>query len=328
VSAAAQSVCVWDLAGTPEKRVLAGHAGGVTGVTFGLEDGLLASASKDRTVCVWDPVTGKLLRRLADFDAPLGPLACSPDGRTLAAADAGGTLRMWDVGSGRVQHRLTAREHGLGQVLWCLAFSPDGNHLAACGHGLTVWQTGATLRRIARPSDAYPLTACFNPGGNLVAWAESDRTVHLWDLARAGPLPPLPARLAGVVHSLAFYPDGRRLTFISAGGDAEVWDALTAQRTFAFGRGQLAGANALGVIALSPDGAWLATQSAGSLAVAVWDTARGEHLLTLPAERGTVWPLSWSPDGARLAVGRSDGGLVVWDLVRVRAQLRELGLDW
>ena len=52
-----------------------------------------------------------------------------------------------------------------------------------------------------------------------------------------------------------------------AGGDAEVWDALTAQRTFAFGRGQLAGANALGVIALSPDGAWLATQSAGSLAV-------------------------------------------------------------
>jgi WD40 repeat protein len=49
-------------------------------------------------------------------------------------------------------------------------------------------------------------------------------------------------------------------------------------------------------------------------------------VVTLPPETGDVWSLAWSPDGRRLAVGLSDGGLAVWDLDEVRARLAEFGL--
>ena len=42
---------------------------------------------------------------------------------------------------------------------------------------------------------------------------------------------------------------------------------------------------------------------------------------------GTVWGLAFAPYGRRLAVGRSDGGLAVWDLEGVRARLAEFGAD-
>ena len=48
----------------------------------------------------------------------------------------------------------------------------------------------------------------------------------------------------------------------------------------------------------------------------------------LPEGTATVWCLAWSPDRQRLAVGFSDGGLVIWNLPEIRSQLRELGLDW
>jgi WD40 repeat protein len=81
-----------------------------------------------------------------------------------------------------------------------------------------------------------------------------------------------------------------------------------------------------GVIALSADGGWLA--SAGNRSVTVWDTASRKRVLTLPQERSSVSALAWSPDGRLLAVSSSDGGPVIWNIPRVRAQLRTLSLDW
>jgi hypothetical protein len=43
-------------------------------------------------------------------------------------------------------------------------------------------------------------------------------------------------------------------------------------------------------------------------------------------ERSPIWSLAWSPDARRLAVGLSDGGLVVWDLHQVEEQLAKHGL--
>jgi WD40 repeat protein len=41
-----------------------------------------------------------------------------------------------------------------------------------------------------------------------------------------------------------------------------------------------------------------------------------------------VYCLAWSPNGEQLAAGTADGGLVVWNLPRVRAQLAAIGLGW
>ena len=82
------------------------------------------------------------------------------------------------------------------------------------------------------------------------------------------------------------------------------------------------------VLSLSPDGAWLAVQS--GVTAEVWDMQTGELLFKLPEELGIVWSLSWNPDKSRkqLAVGTSDGGLFLWDIGKVRAELDQMRLGW
>jgi len=74
----------------------------------------------------------------------------------------------------------------------------------------------------------------------------------------------------------------------------------------------------------APDGRafWLARDARNA---AQHDTRTFETLLPLPSG---MTPLALSPDGRHLAVSVDARRLQVWDLVEVRRQLRELGLDW
>ena len=54
----------------------------------------------------------------------------------------------------------------------------------------------------------------------------------------------------------------------------------------------------------------------------------GSQVFSLPQESGPIWSLAWSPDGERLAVGLADGGLAIWNVRRIQAQLAQIGLAW
>ena len=137
-----------------------------------------------------------------------------------------------------------------------------------------------------------------------------------------------PARLGGNILSIGFLPGGRRLVLVNDAWEAEVWDTARGEKVLAFGGEEFYKRTgiALGsLIALSADGRRFA--SSGSV-VTVWDTAGRTPLVALPPTQSTVWCLALSPDGERLAVGSADGGLVTWDLARVRSQLATIGLGW
>ena len=102
----------------------------------------------------------------------------------------------------------------------------------------------------------------------------------------------------------------------------ETWDTRTARRVSSFGR-----ASKLAAPAASPDGQWLATE-ADPLTVSLWSSKPGTQVFSLPQESGTIWSLAWSPDGERLAVGLADGGLAIWNVRRIQAQLAQIGLAW
>ena len=78
-------------------------------------------------------------------------------------------------------------------------------------------------------------------------------------------------------------------------------------------------------IALSPDGRLFAGDPTAS-AASIWDPESRKRLFLLPEERSPIWSLAWSSDGATLALGLSDGGLVIWSLPRIRAELARMGL--
>jgi WD40 repeat protein len=48
--------------------------------------------------------------------------------------------------------------------------------------------------------------------------------------------------------------------------------------------------------------------------VRIWDATSGEQLFVLSGHAGTVWSVSFSPDGKRVASGGSDGAVKIWNI--------------
>ena len=104
--------------------------------------------------------------------------------------------------------------------------------------------------------------------------------------------------------------------------EIEVRDAATGQNIMTLGGDSDRASNS--TTALSPGGDWLAE---ANRAVALWNMLRASLSITLPETRNSVWSQALMPQKNRLAVGTSDGELVIWDLDRVRSRLAELDLD-
>jgi WD40 repeat protein len=140
-------------------------------------------------------------------------LAFSPEGDLLATSGhpAGG-LKLLDVFSGTVRHVLVPAPSGGHYELRNLAFSPDGQMLAAeTAEGIVdVWETltGQRRRRFLGHR-SYQTALAFSPDGTRLATGNRDATILVWDLfgSQAGGLPerepPTPAELETLWTRLA-----------------------------------------------------------------------------------------------------------------------------
>ncbi|HLJ95665.1 MAG TPA: protein kinase [Gemmataceae bacterium] len=256
----------WSVAFSPDGKRLASGSGAGIGQPPGLGE-----------VKVWDAQTGQELLSLKGHKGFVYTVAFSPDGKRLASGSAGptrhepGEVKIWDAQTG--QELLSLKGH-TGPVE-SVAFSPDGKRLAS---GSGTWDTTKK---------------------SYVAGE-----VRIWDAQTGQELLTLKGQ-TGIVESVAFSPDGKRLAGASRDKVVKVWDAQTGQELLAFKDAWVSS------VAFSPDGKRLASASPGT--VKVWDAQTGQELLTLKAHTGVVNSVAFSPDGKRLASAGGDRTVKVWD---------------
>ena len=187
-----------------------------------------------------------------------------------------------------------------------VAFSPDGKLLASANGDTTIGLWNPVTGQASGGFSGRNAVA-FSPDGKLLAAADTDGTVRLWDLAtRQAVGAPLPADPGGSVLGVAFSPDSTLLATADTDGHVRLWNLATGRAVGAPLPGD-PGGRVLGV-AFSPDGKLLASAD-GDGTVRLWNPGSGQPVgAPFPAVTGGgVNGVAFSPDGKLLAAAYSDG---------------------
>jgi eukaryotic-like serine/threonine-protein kinase len=257
-------------------------------------------------------------------DVPAGSvsaIAFSPDGNLIATGSAGhyardmgdSNVEMWDRGTGRRVRPV----HATKNVIWSLAFSPDGTRLALGGTNPQVevrdTRTGEVLWAKHKPRLPQAMGVAFSPDGKSLAAGFGQYSnvgsfqVTLYQVATGSEMETFPGPKGGV-NELAFRPDGRHLA-VGGMDIIEIWDVAGHAKVRELG----GHSKWVYGVAYSPDGRWLAT-GGWDRTIKLWDAATGEERLTIFGHEGFVLDLAFSPDGRTLASAGEDRSVRLWEV--------------
>jgi WD40 repeat protein len=302
-------------------------------LAFSSDQRLLASAHADHTIRVWQlhPRQVETIFQTPDED-PVNNVVFNPKGGQIAAS-CRGTIKVWVIPSGKALLNLPHNRSRLWSTYRRLAYSADGRWLTDGARVIDI-ASGKELSGLKLP-DMAPYGTAFSPDGKLVVSAPaggdgvSERVV-IWHTATGNVLHTLKAPAEWPV-CVTFSPDGKLLVAGSATGSHlpggfRVWEVATGREVHNYTPTVL---NTF-CIAFSPDGKWLATGHGPSPGgntsfpgeIKIWDAQSWAQVMSLQGHTSSVWWLSFSPDGKRLASAagshsqaeRKPGEIKIWDL--------------
>lgn len=320
------SLILWDAINGVDMARYVGHTNSVNGVALHPDQKRIISASSDGTARLWDLFNIAPDAAFHEHTQTIYDVAISPDGKWALSASAENVLRLWDTQSseelflfGEVDNEDEA--FGFRANVYSALFNQDGS-LALGGDDagtIIAWdtQSGEEAWRIRDDSPAGIWSMALNPAGKLLATANLDGTIELWDietrekvqtLGRAENTDPTVGHTAGV-YTVAFTRDGKRLLSGGLDNHVLVWnleDGTLVKRM----------ENHTGwvwEIAVSPDGKTALSASADST-ILLWDLAKLEPIRRLRGHADSVLSVAYSPDGKYALSGGRDISVILWNI--------------
>jgi WD40 repeat protein len=215
----------------------------------------LRSGPNSVDVNLYDLSTGALLNTFPNdtsLQPFIGSLSFSSDSKMLLVGYFDNIARLWDVSSGQELRLINGNDNS--NFSGVLTLSPDGDLVVLDGG--QIWWNISTGTRGSFPDAMSGDKVVFSADGSLVAIANFNRSVSVWDVASQQLVNSFSGH-SDVVTSLAFSPDDRLLVTGSADKTAQVWDIASGQML----RVLTGHSAAVTSVAFTPDGKKIVTTS-------------------------------------------------------------------
>ncbi|KAG9075842.1 hypothetical protein FS749_012450, partial [Ceratobasidium sp. UAMH 11750] len=203
--------------------------------------------------------------------------------------------------------------YSLGSSVRCVAFSPDGAHIAAGSDDATihVWNvlTGQTVGAPFKGHTGPIRSLAYSPDGKNIATSSTDGTIRIWD-THTGRMEELFKVRAGTVSSVVYLRDD---ALISGSADGTIrFESAGYSRFSTPLRKCLTGA--VHSIALLPNKDGVVFGSSGGT-IRTWVSRPRRTIANLfQSYNGAVYSVACSPEGARIISGSEHKTIQIWNV--------------
>ncbi|HLN26171.1 MAG TPA: sigma-70 family RNA polymerase sigma factor [Gemmataceae bacterium] len=321
------TILLWDAKSGEMLRQFVGYGGGSSYPMAFSADGKHLLAVQGNALQLWETATGKIVFPASAIREGIRSLAYTGDGLTMATVSWEGTIRLWDTDTQQERRCFGGEQPGIRT----LAISHDGRLVATAGHGkTTLWNT-ATATKLFRwdtdINDGFDLA--FTPNGQVLASANGDGSIQLWQTGTGKPLRRLTGHSQGPVYGVAFSPDGQML--LSGGLDKtmRLWDWNTNTEIRAFKDHN----DWVMAVAFAPDGTTAASAcGSNDPLIRLWNVKTGKELRSFeahePAGNTAIVSIAYSPDGRMLASAGFGETVHLWEVATGKERCRFHGQDY
>lgn len=320
-------VRLWDVSSGMEIARFEGHSGNVLSVAFSPDGKHAVTGSQGESICLWDISESQQYHRLEIFPVLSRPRSSSLlirqnfEMRQLLK-DANNALKK---GGFRQAYELA------GQLRSIAGYERDKEALGLAA--LAVKKGHARVRNLKafwhlrkfEGNPWEPVSIVFSPDGRYVISGGEDKNINIWNPMTGQKVRQCEGH-SGPVTTVACSPDGWRILSGSQDKTIRMWDVMTGEEMRRF-EGHL---DTVGAVAFSPDGSIIVSGeghrvigqgrswSGGDNAVRLWEVSTGREVRRLEGLRGSVYSVSFSPDGRFIVSGSADKSVVLWDNITGR----------
>ncbi|WP_339683086.1 toll/interleukin-1 receptor domain-containing protein [Gimesia maris] len=195
-------------------------------------------------------------------------------------------------------------------IISAVAFSPDGNTVAAASYDSTACLWSVSDRQpIGKPLQHKRsiVAVSFSPDGNTVATASLDKTARLWDATNGLSIAP-PLQHEDSVVAVAFSPDGKTVATASSDKTVRLWNTANGKPIAP----PLQHQDFVVAVSFSPDGKTVAA-ACGDETARLWDVVNNKTIGKPLHHDGIVVAVAFSPDGKTVATASNDRTARLWD---------------